>query len=123
MVRAQNRNPHEVEISQYFLSDILRSDPRNHCVPVIDTLNVPDDPDLSILVCLFCAKCNSPGWSTIGELVSFLIQIIEVKDDSSTLLCGFLIFISCRAYNSCTINTLHIGKYLMLILGIVHGSP
>ena len=89
----KSRNPHEVEISQYFSSDALRSDPRNHCVPVIDTLNVPDDPDLSILVLPLLRKCNSPDWSTIGELVSFLIQIIEVRDDSSTLLSGFLIFI------------------------------
>ena len=75
----KSRHPHEVEISQYFSSEALRSDRRNHCVPVLDVLNVPDDPDINIIVFPLLRNCNDPDWATVGELVSFLVQIFEVN--------------------------------------------
>ncbi|KAI0666034.1 hypothetical protein C8Q78DRAFT_1141228 [Trametes maxima] len=71
-------NPEEVEITQFLASDALRSDPRNHTVPVLDVLIVPDDSDITILVMPLLRACDNPRWNTLGEVIAFLIQVFEV---------------------------------------------
>ncbi|KAI0665380.1 kinase-like domain-containing protein [Trametes maxima] len=70
-------NPEEVEITQFLASDALRSDPRNHTVPVLDVLIVPDDSDITILVMPLLRACDNPRWNTLGEVIAFLIQVFE----------------------------------------------
>ena len=72
------RNPHEVEISQYLSSEPLRSDPRNHCVPILDVFGVPDEPNFTIMGLPLFRACNDPSWQTVGEVLSFIRQIFEV---------------------------------------------
>ncbi|EJF57667.1 hypothetical protein DICSQDRAFT_68869 [Dichomitus squalens LYAD-421 SS1] len=72
-----SRNPHEVEISQYLSSEALRSDPRNHSVPILDSFGVPDEPEITILVLPLLRACNDPSWQTVGEVLSFIKQIFE----------------------------------------------
>ncbi len=72
------RNPHEVEISQYLSSEPLRSDPRNHCVPILDVFSVPDEPNFTIMVLPLLRTCNDPSWQTVGEVLSFIQQMFEV---------------------------------------------
>lgn len=43
-------HPHEVDIGQYFMVEHLVSDPRNHCVPFLDVLSVPNEEEKQILV-------------------------------------------------------------------------
>ncbi|PIL36001.1 hypothetical protein GSI_01661 [Ganoderma sinense ZZ0214-1] len=71
------RNPHEVEISQYLSSEPLRSDPRNHSVPIFDVFAVPDEPNFTIMVLPLLRACNDPSWQTVGEILSFIQQIFE----------------------------------------------
>lgn len=71
-------SPKELEMSQYVSSEEFRSDPRNHCIPLLDVLQVPDEPDVSIIVTLFLRACDDPKWTTVGEVVSFLWQVFEV---------------------------------------------
>ncbi|EJF57684.1 hypothetical protein DICSQDRAFT_140238 [Dichomitus squalens LYAD-421 SS1] len=70
-------NPHEFEITQYLSSEATRLDPRNHAIPVWDSFSVPDSPDSTILVIPFFRACASPPWQTVGEVVSFLLQVFE----------------------------------------------
>ncbi|EJF57673.1 hypothetical protein DICSQDRAFT_173772 [Dichomitus squalens LYAD-421 SS1] len=70
-------NPLEVEIAQYLSSETLRSDPRNHTVPVLEIFSVPDDPEATVLVMPLMRRCNNPAWQTIGEVVAFLKQVFE----------------------------------------------
>ena len=69
---------YEVETSKYFSSDDLRKDPCNHCVPVFEVLNVPDQPDIQIIVMPLLRRCNNPRWLTVGEAVAFFDQMFEV---------------------------------------------
>ncbi|KAI0363015.1 hypothetical protein BV20DRAFT_1070510 [Pilatotrama ljubarskyi] len=70
-------NPHEVETLQYLLSDALRSDGRNHTAPLLDVLDVPDDSDIAVLVMPLLRPCDDPPWETVGEVISFLLQVFE----------------------------------------------
>ena len=71
----------EVEISLYLSSESLRQDPQNHCVPVFDVLDVPDEPGTNIIVMPMLRASNDPPWDTVGELMAFIIQVAEVRDE------------------------------------------
>lgn len=71
-------SPAEVEIGQLFSSEPLASDPRNHCVPFIDVLPVPDEEGERLIVTPFLRPWDSPPLETFGEAVSFLSQVFEV---------------------------------------------
>ncbi|KAI0363364.1 hypothetical protein BV20DRAFT_975753 [Pilatotrama ljubarskyi] len=73
----KTRNPHEISITQYLSSDALKSDHRNHTVPILDILPVPDDADITLLVMPLFRLCNDPRWRTVGEVIAFLFQIFE----------------------------------------------
>ena len=74
----QSENPEEVEIAQFLTSEPLRSDCSNHCVPVYDTLPVPDDGDLVIMVMPLLRSYTSPAFYTVGEVMEYLRQVFEV---------------------------------------------
>ncbi|KAI0358590.1 hypothetical protein OH77DRAFT_1397313 [Trametes cingulata] len=69
--------PHELEITQFLSSEERRSDPRNHTMPILDVFDVPDDPDLTLIVMPLLRACDSPSWQTVGEVIAFLIQVFE----------------------------------------------
>ena len=74
----RSENPEEVEIAQFLTSEPLQSDPSNHCVPIYDTLPVPDDDDLVIMVMPLLRKYTSPPFCTVGEVMECCRQIFEV---------------------------------------------
>ncbi|KAI0358580.1 hypothetical protein OH77DRAFT_1474329 [Trametes cingulata] len=74
---AKSRFPHEVELGKFFSSAPLARDPRNHCVPIYDVLDVPDDEDLELLVMPLLRKFFDPPFLTVGEAMEFCRQAIE----------------------------------------------
>ncbi|RPD57474.1 hypothetical protein L227DRAFT_594628 [Lentinus tigrinus ALCF2SS1-6] len=70
-------NPYEVDISTMFSTEPLASDPRNHCVPVYETLNSPLNEDDMFLVIPFLRRYNAPRFYTVGEAVECFRQLIE----------------------------------------------
>ncbi|GBE80573.1 hypothetical protein SCP_0302880 [Sparassis crispa] len=70
-------HPYEIEIGQFFSSEPLASDARNHCVPIYDVLRLPDDEDIALLVMPLLRGYNDPRIQTIGEAVDFFRQIFE----------------------------------------------
>ena len=74
----RSENPEEVEIAQFLTSEPLRSDCSNHCVPIYDTLPVPDDGDLVIMVMPLLRSYTSPAFNTVGEVLECFRQIFEV---------------------------------------------
>ena len=68
--------PHELTITQLFSSRELARDPRNHCVPLLDILEMPDGQRLMVMP-LF-RPFNKPCFQTFGEFVAFFSQICEV---------------------------------------------
>ncbi|KAJ7074511.1 kinase-like domain-containing protein [Mycena amicta] len=66
----------EIGIHQYLDSPPLRSDPRNHTIPVLDVLPLPDTP-FSILVTPFCREFDYPPFHCRQEFVDAMTQYIE----------------------------------------------
>lgn len=71
--------PEEVTLHQYLLSGPRQSDPRNHTVPLLEVLSVPDDEDITIVVLPLFRACDKPAWLTVGEVIAFIIQVFEVR--------------------------------------------
>lgn len=71
-------HPHEVDIGRYFSSGPLVLDPKNHCVPIHESLDIPDSPNDVILVMPLLRPYDDPRLKTVGEAVEFFRQIFEV---------------------------------------------
>jgi hypothetical protein len=71
-------HPYEAELTQFFSSEPHSSSPKNHCIPLYDELQVPDDDDCIILAIPHCRRYNDPEFETVGEVVEFFRQISEV---------------------------------------------
>ncbi|KAJ7092967.1 hypothetical protein B0H15DRAFT_972724 [Mycena belliarum] len=69
--------PHEQDIGTYLSSEPLASDPRNHCVPILETLQVPNRSELRILVMPLLRRYEQPRFDTFGETIDFFDQIFE----------------------------------------------
>jgi serine/threonine protein kinase len=72
-----NEGPHELIITQLFSSRQLARDPRNHCVPLLDIIEMPQNGQ-KLLVLPFLRPFNNPSFQTFGEFVVFFTQICEV---------------------------------------------
>ena len=68
--------PYELEINRLFSTEPLASDPRNHCVRLLDVIQLSDDPP--ILVHPMLRQHYDPPIRTVGEFVTFFAQICEV---------------------------------------------
>ncbi|KAH9858858.1 hypothetical protein C2E23DRAFT_872898 [Lenzites betulinus] len=73
----------EVDICHYFSSEPRANDPANHCVPVYEVLDVPDNSDRKILVMPLLRKFTSPRFFTSGEAVELVRQVLDGKLDLS----------------------------------------
>lgn len=71
-------HPHEVEIGQFLSSEPLASDPCNHCVPILEVLQDPEDKNIQLLVMPLLHMCITPDFVTVGEVVKFFRQAFEV---------------------------------------------
>jgi hypothetical protein len=69
----------EVDIISLLSSNELRSDPRNHCVPILDIIPVPEDPDTTLIVKPLTQDFWRPPLETVDEFVEFLDQVLEVR--------------------------------------------
>ncbi|TFK74313.1 hypothetical protein BDN72DRAFT_81236 [Pluteus cervinus] len=72
----KSEHPFEVEITKLFGTEPLSSDPRNYCVPLLDTIYPPDEPDVTILVFPFLQQPEALPFDTFGEIVDFIRQIL-----------------------------------------------
>jgi hypothetical protein len=71
-------HPFEIEIAQFFNTQPQASDPRNHCVPILEVLQDPEDEASSILVMPFLRPYSNPKFDTYGEAVECFRQLFEV---------------------------------------------
>ena len=69
--------PYELEINKLFSTEPLASDPRNHCVHLLDVIELPNDPP--ILVHPLLRPYDDPRFQTYGEFITFFAQICEVS--------------------------------------------
>ncbi|KAJ7263240.1 kinase-like domain-containing protein [Mycena haematopus] len=67
----------ELDIAVWFSAEPQRSDPANHCVPILRVLSDPKEPGWAIIVMPLLRKYDKPRFDTIGEAVEFFKQIFE----------------------------------------------
>ncbi|KAI0350534.1 kinase-like protein [Trametes cingulata] len=71
------RDSQELQILSFLSSEELRRDPRNHCVPLLDVLQDPSDPDTSFMVMPFLRYIDSPPFELVEDVLECLDQILE----------------------------------------------
>lgn len=74
----KSSHPYEVSIGQYLSTDALRTDTSNHCVPILEVLEVPDDSSTLLIAMPLLRKLDDPPFETLGEVVDCLRQAFEV---------------------------------------------
>jgi hypothetical protein len=74
----------ELKISQFLSSPGLVSESHNHCVPLLDILELPDEPEQKLMVMPFLRPFDNPRFQTYGEFVSFFSQICDVRLGTSS---------------------------------------
>lgn len=74
-----NECPNEQEIATYFSSKDRADIPENHCVPILETLHVPNEEHVILLVMPLLHHCLKPPLETVGEVVEFFRQLFEVS--------------------------------------------
>ena len=78
MIKKVAKDSQEVRIATYFSSEHLRKDPRNHCVPVFDVLDDPEDPSISFMVMPFLRRIHDVEFDTVGSIFDCVEQLLEV---------------------------------------------
>ncbi|KAI0294525.1 kinase-like domain-containing protein, partial [Russula brevipes] len=68
--------PHELRITWLFSSPGVAQDPQNHCVPLLDVIEIPSTGQ-KLMVMPYLRPFNNPRFQTFGEFVAFFMQICE----------------------------------------------
>ena len=79
----EGEGPDELRSNRMFSSELLASNPRNHCAPLLDVIQLPNDPP--IMVHSLLGQYFDPPFHTYGEFVAFFGQICEVRRSFSPL--------------------------------------
>jgi serine/threonine protein kinase len=69
--------PQEVNIMAMFARMKGSERSRNHCVPVLQALHDPQDPDITLVAMPLLRPYDNPPLETVGEVVELLRQIFE----------------------------------------------
>ncbi|KAJ7141216.1 hypothetical protein C8R44DRAFT_931635 [Mycena epipterygia] len=85
----------ELQIIQKLSSEPLASDPKSHCVRLIEILNLPDTEPTKLIVISLLFDWRHPHFKTIGEAVEFMSQNFE-----GLKLCG----------TDCKVNNIMMGS-------------
>jgi len=77
-IKRVRRNDEESRIAQMLSTEELRADPKNHCIPIIEVIDDPDDDSLSYMVMPLLRVADSPPFQYVKEIMDFVDQILEV---------------------------------------------
>lgn len=77
-IKEVGRNDEESRIAQMLSTKKLREDPKNHCVPIIEVIDDPDNDSLSYMIMPLLRIADSPPFQYVKEIVDFVDQILEV---------------------------------------------
>jgi hypothetical protein len=72
----REEGPFELDINRLFSTEPLHSNPKNHCVHLLDVIELPNQPP--IMVHPLLRPFDSPPIQTFGEFVPLFEQICEV---------------------------------------------
>ncbi|GJE92554.1 kinase-like domain-containing protein [Phanerochaete sordida] len=67
----------ELLIANYFSTGPLREDPKNHCVPVIDSFRDEETPEDSYIVMPFMRNMDDPPFELVTDVLEFADEVLE----------------------------------------------
>lgn len=73
------RGEDELEMARLFSEPQRRADPRNHCIPMLDHLVPPEAEGVGIIVLPLLRHVESPPFETVGQVLDFCEQIMDVR--------------------------------------------
>ena len=73
----EDGGPDELQLNRLFSSEPLASNARNHCVPLLDVIQLPNDPPIMVRSQL--RPYYDPPFHTYGEFIAFFGQMCEVR--------------------------------------------
>ena len=73
-------NTRELHIARYLTE---RHSDRNHCVPILDVMQDPLEPNIALLVMPYLRRFNSPEFGTIDEVMEFIRQSLDASSSPS----------------------------------------
>ena len=78
IIKEVGRDDEEIRIARMLSSEPLKDDPRNHCVPILQVIDDPDDDSKSYLVMPLLRAADHPPFDQVKEIVDFVDQLLEV---------------------------------------------
>lgn len=78
MIKEIGRNDEESRIARMLSSEQLQGDPRNHCIPILDVIDDPDDATKSYMIMPLLRPADKPPFQYVKETVDFVDQMLEV---------------------------------------------
>lgn len=77
-ILTEPKHTNQIHFGRLFSSPPHNSDPKNHCVPVYDVLEMPEK-GLNFIVMPYLSFWEIPPFGTIGEVVECIRQMFEVS--------------------------------------------
>ncbi|KIJ23929.1 hypothetical protein M422DRAFT_120389, partial [Sphaerobolus stellatus SS14] len=77
IIKRVKTNTEEIPIGCYLSSDLLRKDPRNRSVHILDVIPLPDNDDEALIVMLFLRSFHQPPFEFKSEYVEAANQLLE----------------------------------------------
>jgi hypothetical protein len=78
IIKEVGRNDEESRITKMLGSGPLQDDPRNHCVPLLEIIDDPDDSSKSYMVMPLLRAADHPPFDQVKEVIDFVDQMLEV---------------------------------------------
>ena len=78
-IKRVSTKTHEVETAMLFSQPALRSDPRNHCIPILDVIPDEQDEYIAYLVMPFYRMMDDPPFELVDDVLDFADQVLEVS--------------------------------------------
>ena len=70
----------EEKLASHLSSTELRSDPRNHCVPILDLIPAPNGEPMTYVVMPLLRYIDKPPFETVDEVLECGEQLLEVRN-------------------------------------------
>ena len=70
---------HEKVVMELFSSNGRQDDPRNHCIPLLETLVDDCEPPHYFMVMPLLHVFHSPNFKSVDEVLDFVHQALEVR--------------------------------------------
>lgn len=103
-------HPDEIRTMEHLSEEPVGSDKRNHSVRAVDVLEHPTEETTRILVLPLLRDFDDPPFETVGEILDFIWQLLEVGIARSAVCVTYSPMFSCRVSRFCTKIRLFMGN-------------